>query len=219
MITDEKTKSLLIEQFATARDRWTDQRLLIGQRSNDLQVGVSERNFQLVLALVSISVAFLTIVIPIAQDNFQNSLFFPTIFSFLAALIGIVHLFLGAWWDRKVIPEDSKFYIDIFGEFQDSATKIYNKLYLDEIPKDDIEAHTKLHDNVGKRIQERKDEREKSYIPRLINFLYYAFLVIFAISFISLFFILLSDFFSQNVVNCWADQYSPIHRSRFIYFR
>lgn len=179
----------LLEEFGHARERWTDVRLELGSRANDMQIGVSERNFQLILALVSISVVFLTIAIPSAYAQSASrfsSLLVPSIVSFLATIIGIIQLFLTTWWDRQCIAEDGKWGLDSYGRYHRSANEIYADLYKGSIPRDKIENYGKLFECIPREGQERVEKRNRSSLNRAINFLFYLFLAMFVWGFISL---------------------------------
>ena len=185
----EKLRLALLEEFGHAKERWTDVRLELGRRSNDMQIGVSERNFQLILALVSISVVFLTIVIPIAHTQSSispSSLILPTAFSFFAIIIGIANLFMTTWWDRQCIADDGKWGIESYGRYHRSANEIYSDLYMGSVPKDKIESYEKLFEEIPKEAQKRSEERNRCWQSRTINFLFYAFLVVFLLAFLSL---------------------------------
>ncbi len=199
---DEKLRLTLLQEFAGTRDRWTDQRLRLAERSNELQTGVSERNFNIVLALVSVTAGFLAVAAPIAQASLGGWLFIPIIASFITTATGITHLLLVTWWDRRCIAEDSTFYMGIYGKFQGGASEIYADLYLDEaIPREKIENYYKLPETTKREIDDWKNERDRSAYARLINFSFYLFFIAFGISFILLLCVLAFNIFAGQGIS------------------
>ncbi|MGC9602793.1 MAG: hypothetical protein ABSE76_03620 [Minisyncoccia bacterium] len=190
---EEKLRLALLEEFANSKERWTDQRLKVIERANDMQIGVSERNFQLILALVTMSVAFLTIVNPLVQNSLKVALLVPMIFAFIAALVGITQLLLTTWWDRKCIAEDGEWGSMAYGRYQNLAGEIYANLYEGSIPRDKIEQYGNLFETTTTESKARGIARSKEFIGRLILFLFYAFLTLFGLGFISLFVVLLAN--------------------------
>src|SRR5579872_4599128 len=106
-IPDDTRKQLVTESWNT-KERWATLRLQAMDRYRNLLVGNGDREFNLSLTLVSISVAFLTIVVPLLQDYSSPLFLFGLCSFFIAAILGVIDLLWTIYRDRYYLQDDLK---------------------------------------------------------------------------------------------------------------
>ena len=130
---------LALEEFTRSVEGWTKLIFDTVYRTFDLSTRNSEREFNLYLAMTSLSVAFLTIVIPIIKDFISLSLIIATFFALSTAILGIMTLRLTIKRDQRIIKEDGDWEHDKLKDYLSQNVSIRGKLYdYKKKPKDNL---------------------------------------------------------------------------------
>lgn len=177
----------LIPEFESVKERWADLRLRAIYRYHDLIVGNGEREFNLSLVLVSISVAFLAVVVPLLQD-YSSVLFFIVLGCFsLCSILGIVDLLWTIYRDRYFLALDQKWEDSNYRSFQDTAASIYAKLIRgDPVLRREIDGYLSLKTTMSNEQEERTTQRAKALHTKVLVWLHKVFIAIFFIGFVLL---------------------------------
>ncbi len=186
---NQEDVNLIKKEFNQDRNRWTD---IILQRTffwSDLRIKLAEREFQFILFLTTISIAFISIVLPLLLNS-EYGISKITIFGFLiASLLGFIKLLSSLYIDRKEIPKVEKIEMDYFKKCQKLAVQIYGKIAIENViseeTKREIEEYSNLREEPDKMAAARK--KEKNFIVKLLSIVLFLFLFSFSAAFISLF--------------------------------
>ncbi len=174
-----KELNIAKEEFAKDKERWTDLHLNCIFRYSELQTQNSERELNLVLSLVSISVAFLTIVVPLSKEH-MSAFFFEAIFFFiLCSLSGVADILWTIKRDQRLLVEDRDWEFDTYGKYQSSAAAIYNKLLDDIFPIKDMEKYFMLGETTKEESKVRSEKRNFAMSTKLLKFLHSMFFGLF----------------------------------------
>jgi len=182
--------NLMKEEFNQDRNRWTD---IILQRIffyGDLKIKLAEREFQFILFLTTVSIAFISVVLPLLLNS-DHKISKISIFAFmLASFFGFLRVFLSIIVDKKEIPKDEEFEIGYFKKCQKLAGQIYGKITSGDITKKDIEKDVEMYASLGRGINimgaQRKKEKD-NFSRKFLSSIHCLFLLSFAIGFFSLF--------------------------------
>lgn len=191
---DEQDIDWLIQDTAKEGEKWTELSLGSVLRTAELKYKNVDRQFNLVLALTSISVAFLTLVFPNSVDR-SPSLIWAGLFSILTSVIGIILLVCTISRDDKKIDSDGKWELDTFQNFQTETADILSTLReYKKTPDPSLEEKLRKkfadHMSGSKKIHEqsstRKEEKAKEVQVRILKILHSSFWIFFTLSFGSL---------------------------------
>ena len=180
-------RSRLIPEFESVKERWADLRLRAVYSYHDLFVGNGDREFNLSLVLVSISVAFLAVVVPLLQD-YSSILFFIVMGCFsLSSILGIIDLLWTIYRDRYFFGLDQKWEDSQYRGFQDAAAAIYANLITNRpVSRRDIENYFSLKGTMNLEQERRSTKRGKSSWTKILVWLHKIFIAVFFFGFILL---------------------------------
>jgi hypothetical protein len=156
-------------------------------RYHDLLVGNGEREFNLSLVLVSVSVAFLAVVVPLLQ-NYSSPLFLAVLgcFSF-SSVTGIVDLLWTIYRDRHYLELDQKWEDDNYRKFQAAAVAIYAKLIKgNPVFRREVDGYLALKNKMSSEQDERTTSRKNAFWTKALVWLHRIFLAVFFLGFILL---------------------------------
>ncbi len=185
----------LIAVFSETSDNWTQQLISLSQKTADLQYRNADRGFNLVLALSSISVAFLTVVAPTIQIGHSRVLILTVVFFILTTLCGIVILAMVIERDKKSILSDDKWERELLVKFQQGAISICNKLSaikrkqdqkLDKEIISEIENYFAQKDELKAAVKERQEAKNRQLDFKILKSLNIFFVISFIIAIILL---------------------------------
>ncbi len=185
-------RQFALEEFGRTRERWTDLQLQTTLRNSDLLVKTGDREFDLILALASISVAFITVVVPLTAPKSSVAgilLFnFSLVYFFACALTGIVQLLWLIYRDRKYLKKRDAWEMEQLKIFQKKTDAIYDKLRKNEdITDEEMEGFLTQNEATKKGAKDRQDELDKKFSTRILNLLHRLFFGLFFAGFICLF--------------------------------
>lgn len=120
---------LALEEFTNSVEGWTKLSLDTLYHTSDLDTRNSEREFNLYLAMTSLSVAFLTIVVPLIKDFISITLIITIFFAFTTTIFGITSLRLTIKRDKRLIKEDGDWEHSILKVYLSKNISIRSKLY------------------------------------------------------------------------------------------
>jgi len=190
---DEEELKLYIEEFSRSADRWTDLALDSVYRSFDLQQKNSDREFNLLLNITSISTVFLAIVIPLIRNSLSASIILSlaTIYFFLASILGVILLISTVKRDKRLINEDSQWEYKNLRKYLDKVMAIRSELYdYKKSPSEkfwiDIQEHIKEYfssrNELNVEVEKRKIVKEKETSAVILQYLKIFFWSFFAFS-------------------------------------
>jgi hypothetical protein len=185
-------RQFALEEFGKTRERWTDLQLQTIFRNNDLLIKTGDREFDLILALTSISVAFLTVVVPLTapQNTLTSILLFKLsiVYFFACALTGIVHLLWVIYRDRTLLKEKADWEMGQLKSFQNKTNAIYEKLLSNQdIPNEEMEGVVSQNETLKSEAKARQDIIDKKPSTMILNLLHRLFFGLFFAGFIFLF--------------------------------
>ena len=184
-ITEELKKIMLPEASAT-KERWADIRLQALDRYRNLLIGNGEREFNLSLTLVSISVAFLTIVVPLLNDYTSPFFLFGLCCFFISAILGVVDLLWTIYRDRHYLQEDLRWEDGMYKRFQTKSVDFYTRLTMGPpVTRGDIKVYLDKGDS-SKETQERSETRNKLFSTKALVFTHRCFIIAFFFGFLIL---------------------------------
>lgn len=126
---DKEDLELLIKEFSYSAEKWTELGIESIYRSSDLQVHNAEREFNLFLNITTLSVAFLTIVVPLIRDSLSVILFLAIFFFLFTSILGIIILKLTIKRDKRLIEENKNWEYKASKKYLQLAVDIRSKLY------------------------------------------------------------------------------------------
>ncbi len=188
---DKDEINLLIEELLRSAERWTDLSIDSLYRSADLGARNSDREFNLILALTSLCVAFLTIVLPITQNGQSLLLLISGISFLLTAIIGIIILILTISRDKRLIKSDGDWEHKTFNKYLGQTVDIRSKLFdykkspndnlLAEI-RSEIEKYFQEREELDTQIEQRKSVKENEISAIALKYLGLFFSIFFTLS-------------------------------------
>jgi hypothetical protein len=177
----EQTRQRLIKDFDKTADKWGDLRLRAVYRYHDLRIGNSEREFNLSLSLLSISVAFLAIVVPLLKD-YGSILYFIDVWCFfLCSLLGLIDLFWTIYRDRYFFGTDSNWEDSIYKTAQSEAIGLREKLIQGTAVSEDVEKYLALKSRFSEDYEKRTKDRELTFWTIFLKNLHVVFIALFFI--------------------------------------
>ena len=126
---EDKDIDLLIQQFSTSADRWTEQLFDSTARHSNMTLKNVDRGFNLTLTLTSISCAFLAIAVPLIKGDLSFVIDMTIVCFLLNAIIGVVGLVITIRRDKKILPENFDWERGVLNGYQKQATDIRLKLF------------------------------------------------------------------------------------------
>ena len=192
---DKQDIDLIIKELSGNSEKWTQLSIDSLYRSWDLQVHNNEREFNLFLNIVTISIAFLAIGVPLIRGSLS---FFPIwmISSFLlTSICGIIVLIITIVRDRRLIKEDGEYEYNTFSGYLEKSVSIQIKLrdYKDK-PSEDLwnkilsegNEYMNSRKNLDNEVKQRQSRKEKELSFKVLKYLKLAFWCFFISSFIGL---------------------------------
>jgi hypothetical protein len=181
-----------LEEFGRTRERWTDLQLQTTFRNSDLLIKTGDREFDLILALASISVAFITVVVPLtaSKSSIVAILLFnlSLVYFFTCALTGIVQLLWLIYHDRKYLKERDSWEMEQLKIFQEKTGAIYEKLRNNQDVTDkEMMSVLAQNEATKKEAKDKQDALDKKISTRVLNLLHRLFFSLFFVGFICLF--------------------------------
>jgi hypothetical protein len=181
-----------LEEFGRTRERWTDLQLQTTFRNSDLLIKTGDREFDLILALASISVAFITVVVPLtaSKSSIVAILLFnlSLVYFFTCALTGIVQLLWLIYHDRKYLKERDSWEMEQLKIFQEKTDAIYEKLRNNQDVTDkEMMSVLAQNEATKKEAKDKQDALDKKISTRVLNLLHRLFFSLFFVGFICLF--------------------------------
>lgn len=174
--------NLIKDEFNRDRNLWTE---IILNRINfyyDLELRRKEREFQTVLFLTTTAIAFLAIVFTSSYNVSKSTI----IIFLLAALFGFVRIFASLIVDKKQIPLALNWETDLYSIPQKLAVEIYGDALNGQVDEEKIKKYLSIRDETSKRIADRNAEKQKSLTNKFLTVISFAFLLLFALGFLSL---------------------------------
>lgn len=148
----------------------------------DLKIRLLEREFQLALFLTTISVTFLTIILPITLNSEFRISFFTILCFLLASFSGLARVISSTLFDAKELPKDEKIELDYWRDILNSAEQIYKEA------EKGINDSEKLNNfnNLGQKVNDlvSKRTKEKVFFNKISLILHRLFLLFFTIGFL-----------------------------------
>jgi hypothetical protein len=185
-------RQFALEEFSRTRERWTDLQLQTTFRNSDLLIKTGDREFDLILALASISVAFITVVVPLtaSKSSIVAILLFnlSLVYFFTCALTGIVQLLWLIYHDRKYLKERDSWEMEQLKIFQEKTDAIYEKLRNNQDVTDkEMMSVLAQNEATKKEAKDKQDALDKKISTRVLNLLHRLFFSLFFVGFICLF--------------------------------
>jgi hypothetical protein len=185
-------RQFALEEFSRTRERWTDLQLQTTFRNSDLLIKTGDREFDLILALASISVAFITVVVPLtaSKSSIVAILLFnlSLVYFFTCALTGIVQLLWLIYHDRKYLKERDSWEMEQLKIFQEKTGAIYEKLRNNQDVTDkEMMSVLAQNEATKKEAKDKQDALDKKISTRVLNLLHRLFFSLFFVGFICLF--------------------------------
>lgn len=171
-----------IDEMIETRKRLLDLQLQTIVRYNDLIQTNSERGFNLIISLISISTAFIALVTPLVVSLHTTKLiavvflFLSFAFFLFCALDGITYLLWLVFFDKKELQDKNDFETKRLNEIQDKIGSIYGKLKDNEgITLGEINDAFSQGAQFKKASNERRNEIDKKRSTRALNLLHKLF--------------------------------------------
>jgi|GEM_PF-1737685 len=177
---------ILTEEFTSAKDRWSDLRMQLIMRFADQRTDISNRKLNLNIALISISAAFLTIVVPLVGVHFSKDFGLATIFFFVCTILGMIEIFWSISSDQHLLSDDNRWRIQVLKEHEADAEHIRLFLLKGEVPANDIQSYFDNEENIITRMRQRTLSKRHLWTARTLATIQYVFLLTFFIGFIFL---------------------------------
>jgi len=114
---DEEDINFGIEEFSRTRDGFTQIALQSLLHSDDIEEGYAVKKLDLFISLTTLSVAFLTIVVPLMRNSLSGILILITILFFVTSLCGILLSIITIKRKVKITSEDASRKHNIFNGF------------------------------------------------------------------------------------------------------
>jgi len=189
---NEKELELLIDEAAKTKETWTQLALQSIIRFHDNKNNNSERLFNLILALSSISVAFLAIVVPLIKGG-SWALGMSTILPFLStAIFGVVSLIIVLKIDDSSLDEIGQMEDEVLEDFQNKSNDIYLKLIkyqakeVSAPPVDEINEYLGLKEKIHHQKAEMIKKQEGKPLTKVLNVTIKLFWISLVVSFFCL---------------------------------
>jgi len=192
---DKGDVELLIGELSNSSEKWTQLSIDSLYRSRDLHAHNNEREFNLFLNIITVSIAFLAIGVPLIKGPLSFPLFWAIGSFLLTSICGIIILIITIRRDRRLIKEDGDYEYKTLRGYLEKNISIQIKLHnyknqpsetlWNEILSETDEymnSRKKLDEDVKKRISDK--EKELSNI--VLKYLKIAFWCFFISSFIAL---------------------------------
>jgi hypothetical protein len=192
---DKENVDLLIKELSGNSEKWTKLSIDTLYRSWDLQVHNNEREFNLFLNIVTISIAFLTIGVPLIKGSFSSFLLWAIVSLLLTSICGISVLVITIVRDRRLIKTDSDFEYNTFRGYLEKDVSIQTKLYdYKETHSEDLwnkilleaDEYMNSRKSLNDEVKQRMADKEKELSFKILKYLRIAFWCFFISAFIVL---------------------------------
>ncbi len=182
----EDIRQRLMPEFDKTADKWADLRLRAIYRYHNLKIGNSEREFNLSLSLLSISVAFLAIVVPLLKDYSSDLFFFDLGCFFACSILGLIDLFWTIYRDRHFLEMDSLWEDGNYKMAQATALDVREKLIKGTAVSGDVNTYLSLKAKFSDENEKRTKDRDKAFWTNFLKYLHRIFIGLFFIGLVLL---------------------------------